>query len=606
MFIGLDMTWFFGVVEDRFDPLEQGRYRVRVMGYHTAQKSKSELVGIPTDELLWFHTMTPTDSASMSGIGHSPTNLVEGTHVLGFFRDPMLQDGIIVGTLPGSYVEQPDTSKGFCDPFGMYPRYIGNDVNILAGGGQKGEGIHGTSAPSYDGKPTDVYIQDENTTIAVAPDDRPLEDIPVDDDPNFTIEKMLKGDEGYKTVWYIDSEGYPTIGIGHLIIRQNTRNVALFDKILSEQLGHPVSGGRISPEDVTKLFTDDLNRIRADMIRFEDIRRVYVKVNRSRQMALENMSFQMGAAGLNKFKNTLNAMYEERWVDAQQGILNSLYARQTPGRANRIAKIVLTGNLESYGVMVPQTPPIAPLSDSIDEPVALYSRMTPMSSVSIQDVSDDGDYDPSVPPEPRNDGLLFDEPTSSYAAQYPYNHVYESESGHVQEFDDTPGHERYHLKHPSGTFVEVAPNGQKITKVYGDDYELIQQGKNLNIKGDWNVVVEGKATIYVMGDMIQQVDGNLTQTVRGNVTETIQGNAEQHVFGDVNSKIDGNMTSDVALNLTATVQGNCNQNVEGDMSLNVFGDYDVNVLGNAKYNANESIFGSNGTTQISGSTININ
>ena len=37
-----------------------------------------------------------------------------------------------------------------------------------------------------------------------------------------------------------------------------------------------------------------------------------------------------------------------------------------------------------------------------------------------------------------------DEPETPYAAEYPHNHVYESEAGHIREMDDTPAKERIH------------------------------------------------------------------------------------------------------------------------------------------------------------------
>lgn len=608
--------FFYGVVEDRFDPLHQGRYRVRVFGIHTDQKSKSDMVGIPTEELLWFHAATSTDSASISGIGHSPTNLVEGTWVMGVFRDAFRQDGLILFSIPGSYTEKPNTLRGFCDPFGRFPRYIGNDVNILAGGGQKGNSINGSSPPSYGGKPIGVYTQDENTTVAVAPDDRDIADVKPDDNPDFTIEEMLKGDEGVRNDVYWDHLGYPTVGIGHLIIFEKTRDMGRINSILSQQLGRQVNGV-ITAEEVSTLFSSDINKTRADMLRFENIRQVYIKVNRSRQMALENMAFQMGAGGLSKFRTTLDHMYNERWKEAQLGMLDSLWAKQTPGRANRVARIVLTGNLESYGVMVKEEPEL---------PIPMRMGRTMFRSLSAvptpTPLAETDPDDPSVPPVPRDDGLLFEEPKSAYNAQYPYNHVYESESGHVQEFDDTPGAERYHLKHPSGTFLEVSGDGRQLNKVYGDDFTIDMANKLVNVKGDYQVVVEGNATVYVMGNCLQQVDGNLTQVVKGNVSETIHGDVDQTIKGnakqtingslesrtdvDVTMSVGGNVVSEVEGNLTATVQGNCNQTVEGDMSLNVLGDYDVTVAGSYKSQAAQSLITSQGTTELSGATVSIN
>ena len=43
-------------------------------------------------------------------------------------------------------------------------------------------------------------------------------------------------------------------------------------------------------------------------------------------------------------------------------------------------------------------------------------------------------------------GVPFAEPASAYQA-YPFNHVMESESGHIKEYDDTEKNERIHDNH---------------------------------------------------------------------------------------------------------------------------------------------------------------
>ena len=73
-----NLQHFMGVVEDRNDPLNLGRVRVRCFGIHTDNK---EL--IPTDALPWATPIMPFNSASISGIGISPTGVVEGTWVFG-------------------------------------------------------------------------------------------------------------------------------------------------------------------------------------------------------------------------------------------------------------------------------------------------------------------------------------------------------------------------------------------------------------------------------------------------------------------------------------------------------------------------------------------
>ena len=124
-FMGLDgFVWFTGVVEDRSDPDALGRVRVRCLGYHI-----ENLVDIPTKDLPWATVMSPTTNPSMQGLGQTPSFLVEGTWVVGFFADAKeKQQPIIIGSLPGIPEDPADYSKGFNDPRSPYstqPEYAG-------------------------------------------------------------------------------------------------------------------------------------------------------------------------------------------------------------------------------------------------------------------------------------------------------------------------------------------------------------------------------------------------------------------------------------------------------------------------------------------------
>ena len=124
-FMGEDgFVWFTGVVEDRNDPTSLGRVRVRCLGFHT-----EDLNDIPTKDLPWAHVMHPVTSPSMQGLGHTPSFLVEGTWVIGFFLDANeKQQPMIIGSLPGIPTRAPDYTKGFNDPrspFSSQPEYAG-------------------------------------------------------------------------------------------------------------------------------------------------------------------------------------------------------------------------------------------------------------------------------------------------------------------------------------------------------------------------------------------------------------------------------------------------------------------------------------------------
>jgi len=119
-FIGGQFSWFTGVVEDIIDPQQMGRIRVRCFGYHIDDKSQ-----IPTASLPWALVMTPITSASMSGVGTSATGILQGSWVIGFFRDgPSAQDPIVLGTIP-SISTGGDPTRGFSDPDNANPKNPG-------------------------------------------------------------------------------------------------------------------------------------------------------------------------------------------------------------------------------------------------------------------------------------------------------------------------------------------------------------------------------------------------------------------------------------------------------------------------------------------------
>ncbi len=113
-------------------------------------------------------------------------------------------------------------------------------------------------------------------------------------------------------------------------------------------------------------------------------------------------------------------------------------------------------------------------------------------------------------------GGSWSEPASKYDAKPPYNRVTETESGHIFEMDDTPGAERVHLAHKANTFFEIAPDGSKVTKVSGKNYEVYLSDHNIHVKGTCNITVDGNANLYVKGDVVEKVDGDYTLNVTGN------------------------------------------------------------------------------------------
>lgn len=130
----------------------------------------------------------------------------------------------------------------------------------------------------------------------------------------------LESEEGCVLHAYRDHLGYLTIGVGRLIDQRR--------------------GGGISREEARMLLVNDVARIEAEL----DAHLPWWRAaSPRRQRALLNMAFQMGVSGLLEFRNTLAMAERGDWAAAADNALKSLWARQTPARAARVAAMLRDG-----------------------------------------------------------------------------------------------------------------------------------------------------------------------------------------------------------------------------------------------------------------------
>lgn len=102
----------------------------------------------------------------------------------------------------------------------------------------------------------------------------------------------------------------------------------------------------------------------------------------------------------------------------------------------------------------------------------------------------------------------WSEPSSVASPKYPHNKVLHTTSGHSIEIDDTPGKERLHVYHKSGSYVEFHTDGKVIQKMKNDAYLITEQNLYIYAKGNLNLVVDGNVTETIKGNKVSNITGN--------------------------------------------------------------------------------------------------
>ena len=207
------------------------------------------------------------------------------------------------------------------------------------------------------------------------------------------------------------------------------------------------------------------------------------------------------------------------------------------------------------------------LSEQIVGENSAYSKTEKINRKSENTTVKEGDSEKSVD---WDDGKVWKEKETAYSAKYPYNKTELTDSGHVFEVDDTPGAERIHQQHRSGTFQEVYPDGSKVEKVMADNFHITQQNEyKLNL-GNYEVTikknkgerVEGDIFIHINGERSLKIDSNSHVEIIGNDTYTTKGNREQTTAGNKDETVRKNRTEVVEGNHTETITGNQSETVK--------------------------------------------
>ena len=171
--------------------------------------------------------------------------------------------------------------------------------------------------------------------------------------------------------------------------------------------------------------------------------------------------------------------------------------------------------------------------------------------------------------------IEWNEPTSPYAASYPNNNVMETSSGHIKEYDDTSGQERIHEYHKAGTFYEIDKDGNKVTRVVGNNYDIIAGTNYVKVRGDVFLTIDSNCKTRIKGNYEVEVDGNKNEVIKGTYTQTVTGAVTETYNSTktetVEDKVSETYKKDQQTNVTGTIDIDATTEVDidaGEINLN--------------------------------------
>ena len=143
--------------------------------------------------------------------------------------------------------------------------------------------------------------------------------------------EILEIEEGFREEPYYCSEGYPTIGYG---LKIGTKGAPLDQYIFT------------MPKGVARYWLQyEVDRLCSLMEMDDEISSALLMCNPVRTAVLISMAYQLGIAGLKKFKKTLNFIERGEFENAANEMLISRWSDQTPERAERMSDLMEAGEL---------------------------------------------------------------------------------------------------------------------------------------------------------------------------------------------------------------------------------------------------------------------
>jgi hypothetical protein len=647
-------VFYTGVVENRLDPLQLGRCQVRVVGLHSENKNE-----LPMELLPWAYPMQPVTSAAMNGIGHTPLGPVEGTWVVIFFRDQECQQPVMMGTIGGVPQDK-----------GIDSNYVndGDDYLIKTDGGGAEDA---TNQPTNQGGSAST---DPAPTEPVAGRDEaigPLTDLDVGKykdnvgllettstpggERDFTIKGNV-GQQNYGVVnpqgrigkYQMDAKSLNLLGYVKRVLNSNGETVPPSNFKLADDTVWTGKGGATSV--TVFLSTADLQEQVMEewtAYNYAELTRLGIISSTSDKKEIAGYLQASHPDGTSRAQALKSGQdIDDGYGNTTTDLYKSGYSSLEGDQPKTLPQNVPAG-VDAQTVPLGETRPDGTISDGTNNSGVSYGFGDPNKKYPLKEFLNEPDTNRLARHEQIDNTIVgkkdatrttkvpvsitqatWDQPESPFNASYPFNHVYQSESGHVQEFDDTPENERIHQYHKSGSFTEWDANGTQVNKIVGDNYQIVDRNGYLYVKGVQDITIDGVANIFVRSAANIEIIGDTKAYFRNNVDMRVAGKMDLSIAEDFNIECQNlsiktreNMTVNTAdsfylkttndthlfsgVSTYVTALGNINvdavsnlllksgfsTNIKSESYLNLYSGYDFNLRTPADINIQTKYFG---------------
>ena len=584
-------NFYLGIVEDRIsDPLKLGRVKVRVFGVHT-----EALDDIPTEDLPWAIPLMPAGSASLSGIGDAVPQYLEGSAVFLFFQDgDSKQQPIILGSFAGiptfkdplSKITSSEVNSAIVDSKSTSAPVNTSRNTVTDSSGQSvvdssGQPIQQDTQDNI--PPLDISAMVAKFGANVTTTYKALLAAGIKE-PNALIAILsnIAKETGFKLVR--ESLKYSSTGRLRKIFPKyfssmSESEIATYvgneEKLANYVYANRYGNGNTQSGDGFKYrgggfiqltfksnYSNVGSKIGVDLVSNPDSINTATIAAKSATQFIVNAYGSPSRCSFSSLTEALTSVTKKvnsggfandypKVVEYSKlcKIIEDPNSTQTPEEKKAEQAAVTQPNNPENAVNTSlttdevntaiKTKTFAKSQTGFKDPTGKYPIDALLNEQDISRLARRNTISTSVEKRNKNritviksvSGETFEEPAPAYNAQYPYNKVHTTESGHTIEYDDTPGAERISQFHTSGTYTEIDKYGNTVNKIVGDQFLITERNGYIHIAGTARISVSGNTKLYVGGSMDVEVDGDLNYNVGGTVNWKIGGDSIQGIAG---------------------------------------------------------------------------